>query len=172
MTKTERTYLLDLLQQSELALINVLQDVSLSTFLYQADGKWSMAEIVEHLMITDTGIFKGIQKKAQRLLEEAPNTLAPEVVFSTIASPTRKVKAPEFVEPKGIFKNKEAALQAFLASREAITNFLSTTDLPLEKITFPHFVLGLLNGKGWIAFMAAHCERHVEQMERIKMELS
>ena len=76
-----------------------------------------------------------------------------------------KVKAPTFLEPKGIFKTKDEAFVAFRNNRAIIEEFVATTDLPLEKIAFKHFVFGLLNGKNWIAFMASHCNRHIEQIK-------
>ena len=46
--------------------------------------------------------------------------------------------------------------------------FLKTTDLPLERIAFRHFALGLLNGKNWLVFIAAHCQRHINQIQSLK----
>ncbi|MFK7904318.1 MAG: hypothetical protein AB8B69_04295, partial [Chitinophagales bacterium] len=68
------------------------------------------------------------------------------------------------------FKNKTEAIQAFAAIRSKVVNFVETTELPLEQITFKHFFLGSLDGKGWIAFMDGHCQRHTLQIQELKEE--
>lgn len=166
MNTTERTYLSNLLKESEAKLIAALEGTNDEEFVAKPfEDRWSLAELVEHIMITDKSLLRGIHKQAAKELEDTvPVTSPDEKVAKAAMNRTVKVKAPPFLEPKGIFKTKSEAFAAFRKNRAIIEEFVATTDLPLEKIAFKHFIFGLLNGKNWIAFMAAHCNRHIEQM--------
>jgi len=171
MNTTERNYLINLLKKSEAALLAVVEDVSEEFFAKKsAEDKWSMADIVEHLVITDTGLFRRIQKEGENIDESIPQILSNERVVKVVTSRDKKVTAPSFLIPQGRFKNKTEAIQAFAAIRSKVSSFIETTELPLEKITFKHFLLGFLDGKGWIAFMAGHCRRHTLQIQELKQE--
>lgn len=164
MTTTERTDLIKLLQTSEAALLEKIQ-VNEDLFLFKPTPEtWSMAELVEHLIITDTSLLNAILKKGERLYTEMPPTFPNEKLRRAIGNRNNKITAPSYLIPQGIFKNKETAIAAFRANRAKIEDFIMTTELPLAKIAFPHFVLGLIDGKGWVTFMAGHCERHSEQI--------
>ncbi len=170
MNTIERTYLSDLLKESEAKLIATLEGVNDEEFTTKpSETRWSLAELVEHIMLTDKSLLKGIHKQAAKHMEENPPiTEADEEVAKKAMNRTVKVKAPSFLEPQGIFQTKSEALAAFRSNRAIIEEFVATTDLPLEKIAFKHFIFGLLNGKNWIAFMASHCNRHIEQIIEIK----
>ena len=89
-------------------------------------------------------------------------------ILKVVPNRERKVKAMEHMIPKGIFQEKAQAIDAYKNLRQSIRQFLETTDLPLEKIAFRHRIFGLINAYGWFAFMAAHCQRHTEQIEEVK----
>lgn len=168
MDTTKRTYLIDTLKESETNLLAVIEKVDEAGFLSKPnENTWSMAELVEHLIITDTGLLQSIKKKGEHIRETTPETVSDEIILKVIPKRDRKVTAPDFLVPKGRFKSKAEAIQAFRHTRATIENFVATTDLPLEKIAFKHFLLGLVNGEGWIVFMAGHCQRHTKQMEEM-----
>lgn len=168
MEEIERATLIRILQHSERYLEGKIDGASEELFQFKPDAHtWSMAELVEHLMITDQSLLAGIIKKGERLYAEMPETFPNGKIIKATSNRKYKVKAPEYLVPQGRFKNKEMALQSFRANRAKIEEFVSTTDLPLDKIAFPHFALGLIDGKGWITFMAGHCQRHSDQMEEI-----
>jgi hypothetical protein len=168
MTIAERADLIQVLKNSETRLTERIAAVDEELFQFKPDAQtWSMAELVEHLAITDQGLLAGIIKKGERLYEEMPETFPNEKIIKATSNRKVKVKAPAHLVPQGRFKTKEMAVKGFRANREKVENFVNTTDLPLEKIAFPHFALGLIDGKGWITFMSGHCQRHTDQMEEI-----
>ncbi|MGB1242435.1 MAG: DinB family protein [Chitinophagales bacterium] len=169
MNTTERNYLLNLLKESQTALFAAIEDVAEESFLQKpAEDKWSIAEIVEHLITTDTGLLYRIQKEGKTIEEVVPQTLSNDKLVKVVTSRDIKAKAPSFLVPQGRFKSKADAVAAFEAIRSKVINFVETTELPLEKITFKHFLLGSLDAKGWVAFMAGHCQRHTLQIEELK----
>ncbi len=169
MTQEERNELIALLQKSEADLLAAIKDVSEDFFTYKPyEDTWSIAEIIEHLIIADTGLLISIKKKGEKIRDTVPETSSNDWIIKATSNRKRLVTAPHFLLPKGIFTSKEVAIQAFRKNRATIEEFLNTTDFPLEKIAFKHFALGLLNGKNWMAFMAGHCIRHTTQIEEMK----
>ena len=165
MVAAERTHLLEILQASEANLVAMLNETSEDLFLYKPnEDTWSMAELVEHLLNTDAGLLVSIQKKAEDIQDTMPDVFPIEKIVRVVSNRTHKVKAPDFLIPKGQFKNKAEAIAAFRKNRATIEDFVATTDFPMDKIAFKHFALGLIDAKGWIIFMAGHCERHLLQM--------
>jgi len=168
MTTKERADLIQILNESETLLLAKINPASEELFQYKAtESTWSMAELVEHLIITDQNLLVGIIKKGERLYDEMPELFPNEKLLKVINNRSKKIIAPPHLIPQGLFKTKEAAIDGFRKSRGAIENFVKTTELPLEKIAFKHFVLGQIDAKGWITFMAGHCQRHTAQMEEI-----
>lgn len=173
MQHEEKAKLITLLKNSEAELFAVLETISAANFLAKpAKNQWNASEIIEHLIITDTGLLQSIIKQGEKHRDETPETMVHEKIIHLVSKREMKVNAPDYLVPKGIFTTKADAVQAFKASRAAVENFVNTTDLPLEKIAFKHFALGLLNGYNWIAFMAGHCKRHTAQMKEMAENLA
>ena len=168
MSNEERKELITLLQESEAELLATIEEVSEFTFINRmAKNTWTIAEIVEHIIIADTGLLRSIQKKGQDIRDTIPEVKPNGWIVKATSNRKVKVTAPHYLLPKGLFTSKEMAIQAFRKNRATVEDFINTTELPLEKIAFKHFALGLLNGKGWIAFMAGHCRRHTMQIKEI-----
>lgn len=172
MTNTDISYLLETLQQNKAHLITTLENVTDEQFVQKlASDKWSLAEIVEHIMLVDNSVMGGIRAKGKNPPETVPVTFPKEKLLRAATVRTTKVSAPKYAMPKGIFTTKNQALSTFRAHREKIEKFVQTTDLPMERIAFKHFIFGLINGIGWITFMAAHGERHILQMKELLSEM-
>ena len=169
MNSEERSALLEILKNNENRLMTSIDKSSETVFLWKpSPTAWSMAEIVEHIGNTEAGLLQSIQQKGENIRDTIPATFPEDKIIRTITNRSRKVQAPEFLIPTGRFKSKAEAMAGFKKIRLQVENFVKTTDLPLEKIAFNHFILGLIDAKGWIVFMAGHCERHILQMEENK----
>lgn len=169
MTATRKKELFSELADSELAVKKVVEVATEALFQQKSDDtNWSMAELVEHIMLVEKGVLGTIQKIGAKSPSEAVVTpLDDATIIRLTGNRGTKVDAPKHFIPKGIFTTKEMALQAFRAHRATIEDFISTTTLPLGNIGFPHFLMGILNAENWFVFMAGHCKRHAEQMAEI-----
>lgn len=173
MTNTDISYLLETLQQNEAHLMTTLEKVTDEEFVQKsASDKWSLAEIVEHIMLVDNSVMGGILAKGKNPPETIPETFPKEKLLRVSTARTTKVPAPKYAIPKGIFTTKTQALSAFREHRAKIETFVQTTNLPMERIAFKHFAFGLINGIGWITFMAAHSERHILQIKELLAEIN
>ncbi len=169
-TVEEKEELISVLQSNQDRLLLVLDAINADLFLHRSsDDKWSVAELVEHIILVEKSVLKGIQKKGATPSEqEIASALDHSQMKEKAHDRSRKIDAPDPFIPKNIFASKETAIVAFKEHRKNIGEFITTTTLPLKQIGFPHFIFGMLNGMSWFLFMAEHCERHILQMEEIK----
>ncbi len=173
MNKAEKEICLKSLANTQKALLDTLSTVSDQQFLSRpAKDRWSMAELVEHIILVDSSIMKGIHKfSATPSAEPIVSKLILEKIVDRVADRSRRIPAPKYFIPKGMFATKAEAIVGFKKHRASIDEFIQTTELPLKLIGFPHQIFGMLNGVDWLVFMAGHCERHRLQMEEFKTAL-
>lgn len=137
-----------------------------------APDRWSVLECVEHLALTERGIFAAMQAnlKAPEAseAERAKTKGKAEMLGQFMPDRSRKATAPVEVAPRGEFKTLAAARAAFEAARKATIDFVATTDLPLHAHVTKHFAFGELDVYQWFVLMAGHVERHTKQINEVK----
>jgi len=74
------------------------------------------------------------------------------------------------VTPTGRYADPAEAAAAFESARSGLLEWLAATALDLRAFGAPHSRLGLLDGKQWLLFAAAHCERHTRQILETKKD--
>ena len=170
MTPEEKNQYLQDLQQSKEALLHALQDISPEQFTHKVSpDKWSVAEIVEHLVKVESAILDSLQRLVAKEKKRVPETvLSYEEVMTQAKNSEAKAQSPERLVPSGRFLEKTAAIQAFEQTRENTEAFVRTTTYDLGSISFPHPRLGVLTGKNWLTFISGHCWRHAAQVEKLR----
>lgn len=173
MKTTERGEILEHLQKSRADLLHLVSDINDADFMKKPSKEvWSIAEVVEHLVLIDESLFNSILHKAENVPDTTPETVPNDKILYVVPNPKYgKVTAPKNLVPQSTYNSKDEALMAFNTNRDRIENFVKTTDLPLQRVAFRHFALGLLNGMNWLVFIAAHCQRHINQIRNLKKGL-
>ncbi len=135
------------------------------------NGGWSISEILEHLAVTER--VAGLAVK-RALGQEAADAAAIEgtkgldaVIRERVAQRLTKVDAPEVAQPKGRFGPWPGALESFLEMRDQTLELAKGDPAALGERIFPHPFLGPMTLKQWLEFIAAHTERHAEQIEEL-----
>ncbi len=138
---------------------------------------WSVAEIIEHLSISEDGVMKLIgmmlakAEAAGRGAKETGRRFEPvSIDHFTERSLKEKYEAPEFIRPRGgvALADSIARMQQMRATLHEIRPRLEAADLTDAR--YPHPIFGPLNAYQWILFLGAHEERHLRQVERILSE--
>jgi len=159
--------LLEALKKNEKKLLTFLEKVSEKDFFNKpSETVWSIAESLEHIILTEAYVLKNLQNaltKNQEIESRHPNGKVEYLVLDR----KRKVDAPEVLVPKKGFESKAIAIVAFQKVRTQSEDFFQSIKRPLIEIGFPHFTLGMLNGENWGTFIPAHCERHLKQMREV-----
>jgi hypothetical protein len=135
-------------------------------------GKWSTAEILEHLYLTYTGTVKGFE----RCLEAGKPLARPPVlkdrmrtfVVTGLGHMPRGRKAPARTQPRGMLADEVtreigpriSAMEQLIAQCE--TRYGKRTRL------LDHPILGPLTARQWRKFHWVHGRHHVKQIHRLR----
>ena len=135
------------------------------------DG-WSVAEILEHLRMVESGVARLITKRVGQAREAGlgdEKSTAPVLPsFDRYSAILEKavMKSPPTVVPRANIDISDA-LEGLESSREALrAAVVSATGLSLGEIKHTHQILGELDLYQWLIFVGHHEGRHKKQIER------
>ena len=168
----ERDQILQYLAQSREMLARAVDGLSSEQRSFRAAAdRWSVADCVEHLAVVEGNILKAIERQLQQPPGEKPDTSGKDqVILDRVPGRVLRVKGPDTAMPNGRWPDFEESLRQFHTVRERTINFAAETQGALREYAFPHPFLGPLDCYQWLLFLAAHCERHVGQMEEVKAD--
>ena len=143
-----------------------------------SEGAWSVAEILDHLGIVESGVARLITKRAGKAREaglgEETSTESVLASFDQHSAKlaTMKMQSPVTVEPRANADPKEA-LDGLQTSRQSLRAAVVAADgLSLSKIKHTHPFLGELDLYQWLIFIGQHEARHRKQIERTLNSIS
>jgi hypothetical protein len=134
--------------------------------------KWSTANIVEHLAITENSLIRLVNKLlAKAEAENLPSTgkIDPPVSFVEIAEKAGRTRfeAPEAVRPGGAASIAQS-LSELQKSRTVLCELRPRLEaVDLSNVAFPHPAFGAMNLYSWLAFIGLHEARHLRQIVEI-----
>jgi len=134
--------------------------------------KWSLLQVIEHLMLAETGSLNYVNKK---LLD--PSTLEAysfkaafrfKLLQLIFKSPIKIRNRPTSVTPTLEPDIKDVKLRWDIA-RKALRKFIDAyDDNTLKKLVYKHPFAGRINALQMILFFKLHIKHHKKQIERIK----
>src|SRR5450759_608561 len=139
-----------------------------------APDRWSIAECAEHITVAELPLakFLAVSATAQPSEEERREIRGKDdFVRQFLRDRSRRDEAPERIRPKGRFSTREDTIRAFEERRAANLAWVRETSEPLRDRFAPHPFAGVIDGYQWILFLAAHTDRHAEQIDEIKGKL-
>jgi hypothetical protein len=137
---------------------------------------WSVAQVFDHLHLSESGIARLLAKRIARAkeaglgLEQSDESMMRSLDwFPIIDGPKRQ--APEIVVPRAEARAPEVhdALRRSRADLHAALR--SGEGLALGEVTATHPVLGVINVYQWVLFVGQHEERHTRQVAEIVRRL-
>lgn len=137
-----------------------------------AEHRWSVAEIIEHLGIIEWRISRMIEKilpQAESQGVKSDGTFNPpiSILEQTQAVGDRKLEAPAIVCPEGA-QTVEESLVKLQASRQKLNDLRSRIEAAdLSQIMIPHPAFGNLNPYQWLILIGLHERRHLAQIKSI-----
>jgi len=175
LTASEREVALNSLQATHDAFLKSIAGLSDKQWRFKpAPDRWSVAEVAEHIAVSESMIFGLVQK--QIMMSPANPEKRPEVagkdeiVLTKVPDRSRKAQAPEFLKPTNRWATREELIKAFEDSRKATMDYVRTTNDDLRDHFGPHPLLGSLDAYQWILLISAHSERHTKQIEEVKAD--
>ena len=139
------------------------------------EGKWSTAEVLEHLYLSYTGTAKGCERclQAGQPLARTPrlkDRLVTAVVVGAGYFPPGR-EAPKNTLPRGMTAEKVLSdLESQIATMDAL---IAQCEARYGKRTrmLDHPVLGPLTAAQWRKFHWVHGRHHVKQIMRLRAEI-
>jgi len=175
LTAEEREAALKHLQTTHDAFLQSISGLSEKQWRFKpAPDRWSVAEVAEHITITESTIFGMIQK--QVMASPAAPDKRPEVkgkdetILTAVPDRSHKAQAPEFLKPTNRWANHDELVKAFEEERKATMDYVKTTNDDLRDHFAPHPVFGPLDGYQWILLISTHSERHTKQIAEVKAD--
>jgi hypothetical protein len=160
---------LDTLRQSLKSAVEGMSDEQLSWHL---PGKWSAAEVLEHLYLTYVGTIKGLERVMARGAPLATRpSMAQRVLTFVIVElgymPAGR-EAPALVQPRGLpVEQVRNEIWDQLAAMDAITAQCESRFGRHAKL-LDHPILGALTSAQWRALHLVHGRHHQKQLARLR----
>jgi len=157
------------LERLQQAIADVTRGMASDELTRHSEGKWSPAEILEHLYLTYTGTVKGFERcfQAGKPLGGAA-TLKQRVSIALVTELgyfPKSRKAPERACPKGMSVEKVVAdIGLQIAAMDKIIAQCEERYGARIKV-LDHPVLGPLTARQWRKFHLAHGRHHVKQIQ-------
>ena len=140
--------------------------------------RWSVAQVLQHLVIIEKRIGMGMTKWVADAIaagvgpEAETSSVLNSLDLALIADRSRRRNAPEEVRPNGEL-DAASAWTALEQTRAALrAGVMSGNGLALGEVVQPHPVLGPINLYQWLLFVGSHEVRHTGQVREIAAELN
>jgi hypothetical protein len=132
--------------------------------------RWSIAECVEHIAITERLILAGMRKALAA--PPAPGKFNQDrdgQILTKMTNRENRVQAPQEIRPTGLpeYATRESGIAAFAKIRQRSREFAETTQADLRAHGFPHPFFGDLDVYQWLFMLAGHASRHTLQIEEV-----
>jgi hypothetical protein len=174
MTPDERTRLRDYLTTMRDQVISDSNGLTPEQWTFKpGPDRWSVADVVQHLTLSEPFIFGMHQKTMKDPAATAERRAATQgkdaVILKALPDRTQRFQAPEPLRPVGAPVDRDAGLAAFKAARATTLDYVQTTqgDVRAHVADLP---IGPVDGYQVLLFLAAHNERHLAQLREVKAD--
>lgn len=155
---------------------SAVEGFSADQMSYHPSGKWSVAEILEHLYLTYTGTLKGLSRSVASGTSSVSkptwkNRVQSLAVLKFGYLPTGR-EAPQFARPNGL--PSSTILSQIRSKIEEMDGVLEEYEAKLGVRTklLNHVFLGPLSANEWRKFHLVHGLHHVKQIRKLRLGLA
>lgn len=136
-----------------------------------APDRWSIAECAEHIAVSDDSLFDLLQKALQSpAAPEKKGSVKDAYILRVVTDRSVKAKAPEFLEPRRRWPDRETLIAHFKQSRDRNIAYIQTTEDDLRSHFMDHPLLKTIDAYQVMLLLSAHCQRHTAQIEEVKAD--
>lgn len=151
--------------------LEAARGLSEQDFSRRVEGEWSVAEILEHLLIAETGTSKVIRKCLKDNAGKLPPYPADDSVLTVRPPKTphaELTEAPSMAIPSGGIGKEESLSRAAEVRKQMRISLEMLAGADPRAAEFPHVFFGSLNLYEWPHFLViGHERQHHRQIEGI-----
>ncbi|MEQ1689947.1 MAG: DinB family protein [Gemmatimonas sp.] len=136
------------------------------------DGRWSIAQHVEHLAMVEDGsgrlmskLIKQVEATGERETEDT--SLLDSLDRFRVWTVVRRIDAPDSVRPKEGLSTTDALARLTASRSRMIAVLQRASGLALASVSAPHPAAGPLNVYQWGLICAQHTRRHIELIRAV-----
>lgn len=162
----------DLLEQLKADILEVVSALDEQDFSHSEGGKWSVGQILIHIVTSESLALQYMKKKSLGL-ENLENSGFIEPIKLTLLKISQRLPI-KYKVPKGIHEktpavpSKEELLLAWEKVRFDLESFLeSIEEKNINKKIFKHPIAGMFNAAQGVAFLREHLLHHKPQVTRL-----
>jgi uncharacterized damage-inducible protein DinB len=174
LTPEERAAALQQFQTTRDNFLKLIAGLSQKQWTFKpAPDRWSVAEVAEHIAISESTIFGLVQRTMQSPAAPEKRDLVKgkdQMILERMPDRSHKAQAPEMLRPTGRWATQAELTKAFEDSRKTTMDYIRTTNDDLRDHFFDHPVFGTLDGYQWLLLISAHSARHTAQIEEVKAD--
>jgi DinB superfamily len=167
----EREFVVEQLAASEARLLGLVEGLTAAQWGFREEvDRWSIAEIVEHLVVFEGFITTAVTNALQEPADPEKMALAAAkepLVLGLAQSRGMKLKAREATRPVGRWVDGAALVAEFRAARARTIVFAVEAECDLRAHLFPHIAFGDLDCCQWLVVLGQHTLRHCLQIGEI-----
>jgi hypothetical protein len=172
LSQADRDKAVQYLEQTRDAIVASVKGLSDAQLNFKAGpDRWSVAQTLEHIALAEDMLLKNVEynvMKAGPGASDRDTAKIDNMVLEMIPDRSHKAQAPAELVPTGRWTPAET-LDHFLDSRAKTIAYLENTpDLRAHATDSP--IGQQLDGYEWILFIAAHSQRHTEQIDEVKTD--
>jgi uncharacterized protein YciI len=166
--------LVDLLQRTQQEIVNESNGLSSEQLAFKAaPERWSIAEVLEHIVLAENLIFdlttqvlKTTPQPAKKDAKKQQENDA--LILKVILDRSAKFQAPEPLKPTHQWPTGAALIEEFNKRRGGTIEFVRTTELDLRSYFRDSPLMKDMDGYQWLLFLNAHSQRHLAQLREVK----
>jgi hypothetical protein len=149
-------------------LLNYTKRCTTAQFLQKpASDKWSIAEIAEHILLSERIIYMLLSRPSANKSEKPELVGNERIEDILVARRSTKVPTTPSLHPKGIYPDAAAFDTELVPDRDKQKQELLSGRIDLNNGTHKHPVLGEMTPIDWLYFNLHHAQRHLEQIKDI-----
>lgn len=172
-TQADMEHGLQYLESTKKLVLDATQGLSEAQWNFKsAPDRWSVAQVMEHIAASEDFIRVGLVQ--EKVMTSPAGETGRDVkridaaVEAMIPDRSHKAQAPDPLVPNNRFGSPEGSIKHFLESRATTEEYLKTT--PGLRDHVMDGPVGKMDAYEFILFIAAHCERHVKQINEVKAD--
>lgn len=155
-------------ERSTRSFLDVLESVQEGTWRLRPAGEtWSLAETVEHVVLTDRSVGAKLQQLLAAPLPAGASRFD-DAAISAGMFETAGPAPPGLAEPRGRFATPAEGIAALIEVRDEVVAWTRATTADLRAHGLPHPVFGVFDGVQWLLFAAAHTDNHLPQLRALQ----
>jgi hypothetical protein len=170
MSPGERSELIERLQHTETELMQLVAGVTDAQWAFKpAPERWSIGEVVEHIVLAEAMMFDLAVRSLDRPLDpkwEATLTKT-ETLRRALPNRSRRVDAPAAIKPQQAMSRADV-MARYAEQRKRAVAYARDSDRPVKAHTAPNPFFGDLNAHQWLLYIPLHNERHNQQIAEVK----